>query len=92
MQLRQPIIYQTSKHLFSCSTHSMTRLLVHAFMSMLILAEVAIPWDEIAANEYAILAYTHRGGHLGWFMWGGRRWFVDAVGDFFDLIEKALQE
>jgi len=51
---------------------------------------MAIPWDEIAANEYTILAYTHRGGHLGWFMWGGRRWFVDAVGDFFDMIEKTL--
>jgi predicted alpha/beta-fold hydrolase len=56
----------------------------------LTIAEVAIPWDAIAANEYTILAYTHRGGHLGWFMWGGKRWFVTAVGDFFELIEKTL--
>jgi len=54
------------------------------------LAAAAIPWDQIAENEYAILAYTHRGGHLGWFEWGGKRWFVSAVGDLFDLVEKAI--
>ena len=53
-------------------------------------AEVGIPWDGIAANEYTILAYTHRGGHLGWFVWGGTRWFVTAVADFFEMIEKTI--
>jgi predicted alpha/beta-fold hydrolase len=56
------------------------------------LAEVAIPWDEIAANEYTVLAYTQHGGHLGWFVWGGKRWFVTAIADFFQMIEKTVAE
>ena len=62
----------------------------HSFTFLTRLAEKALPWDEFADNEYTILAYTHRGGHLGWFMWGGKRWFVTAVADFFDLIEKTV--
>lgn len=57
---------------------------------MLTTAETIIPWNEIAANEYTIAAYTHRGGHLGWYTWGKDRWFVQAVGDFFELIDKTV--
>ena len=53
-------------------------------------AERGIPWDGIAANEYTVFAYTHRGGHLGWFVWGGTRWFVTALAEFFDTMEKTV--
>ena len=53
-------------------------------------AESVVPWDEIAANEYTVAAYTRRGGHLGWFRRGQDRWFVQAVGDFFEVIDKKV--
>ena len=69
---------------------STTQLPVCLLSVLLTTAEAGLPWDGIAENEYTVMAYTHHGGHLGWFMWGGKRWFVTAVGDYFELVEKTV--
>ena len=39
----------------------------------------ALPLDEVLANPHIVLATTPGGGHLGWFEWGGGRWFAKPV-------------
>lgn len=39
----------------------------------------AFPLDEVLANPHVVMATTPGGGHLGWFEWGGGRWFAKPV-------------
>jgi predicted alpha/beta-fold hydrolase len=54
-----------------------------------------IPYEEIQANPYTILAITKRGGHLGWFRNGSdnlfprARWFATPVGEFIHAVMEA---
>ncbi|KAI5803146.1 Alpha/Beta hydrolase protein [Geopyxis carbonaria] len=43
----------------------------------------AVPYDEVRANRYVVMAVTGGGGHLGWFEMGGGRWFGKPVAAFF---------
>lgn len=39
----------------------------------------ALPYQEITKTPYGIMCTTSWGGHLGWFEYGGGRWFVKPV-------------
>jgi len=38
-----------------------------------------LPVEEFKQNPYTILMTSEGGGHLGWFEWGGTRWFAKPV-------------
>ncbi|KAJ9237562.1 hypothetical protein DTO169E5_5148 [Paecilomyces variotii] len=42
----------------------------------------ALPYQEITKTPYGIMCTTSWGGHLGWFEYGGGRWFVKPVTAF----------
>ncbi|KAH0566417.1 hypothetical protein GP486_000200 [Trichoglossum hirsutum] len=41
-----------------------------------IAAREAIPFEEIKQNPYVVLCASRGGGHIGWFEFGGGRWFA----------------
>ena len=44
-----------------------------------IVANEAVPFEEIKRNPYVVLCATSGGGHLCWFEWGGGRWHTKPV-------------
>ncbi|EWC44576.1 hypothetical protein DRE_06657 [Drechslerella stenobrocha 248] len=54
----------------------------------------AFPRNEAEANPYLCFVTTSIGGHIGWFEWGGKRWFPKPILGFLDrmagleLVEK----
>lgn len=39
----------------------------------------ALPFQEMTQTPYGVMVTTSWGGHLGWFEFGGSRWFVKPV-------------
>ncbi|KAL1972534.1 hypothetical protein VTN31DRAFT_6948 [Thermomyces dupontii] len=50
----------------------------------------AIPYDEFKQTPYGVLLTTSWGGHLGWFEFGGGRWFSKPIANFLDLMAKEI--
>ncbi|OJJ97322.1 hypothetical protein ASPACDRAFT_62989 [Aspergillus aculeatus ATCC 16872] len=50
----------------------------------------ALPYGEIVRTPYGVMATTSWGGHLGWFEFGGDRWFVKPVSNFLNLMAKEV--
>ncbi|CBF70977.1 hypothetical protein AN6555.2 [Aspergillus nidulans FGSC A4] len=46
----------------------------------------AVPFQEIAQTPYGVMMTTSWGGHLGWFEFGGGRWFVKPVTKFLNMM------
>ncbi|KAF3931556.1 hypothetical protein ABW19_dt0208358 [Dactylella cylindrospora] len=46
----------------------------------------AFPRHEAEANPYICFVTTSSGGHLGWFGWGGERWFPKPIKGFLQKI------
>ncbi|KAL4976132.1 Alpha/Beta hydrolase protein [Aspergillus desertorum] len=46
----------------------------------------AVPFQEIAQTPYGVMMTTSWGGHLGWFEFGGGRWFVKPVTNFLNMM------
>ncbi|CAN6647800.1 monoacylglycerol lipase [Trichomonascus vanleenenianus] len=44
---------------------------------------ISLPFQEVERNPYSYLCATDNGGHLGWFMPYGRRWFPSVIAKFF---------
>lgn len=44
-----------------------------------IVANEAVPYEEIKTNPYVVMCSTRGGGHLCWFEWGGGRWHTKPV-------------
>ncbi|RDW83920.1 putative hydrolase, alpha/beta fold family [Aspergillus mulundensis] len=44
------------------------------------------PYQEIAQTPYGVMMATSWGGHLGWFEFGGGRWFVKPVNNFLNMM------
>ena len=44
-----------------------------------IVANEAVPYDEIKQNPQVVACSTSVGGHLAWFELGGSRWFAKPV-------------
>lgn len=38
-----------------------------------------VPYEEMKRNPFIVVCTTNGGGHLGWFEWGGGRWYVKPV-------------
>lgn len=51
-----------------------------------IVTKDCIPYEEARRNPYTYLVTTDVGGHLGWFMPGGKRWFADVIADYFSAL------
>ncbi|KAE8353556.1 AB-hydrolase YheT [Aspergillus coremiiformis] len=50
----------------------------------------ALPFQEIEQTPYGVMMTTSWGGHLGWFEFGGDRWFVKPVTNFLNLMAKEI--
>ncbi|KAL3457816.1 Alpha/Beta hydrolase protein [Aspergillus heterothallicus] len=46
----------------------------------------ALPFQEISQTPYGVMMTTSWGGHLGWFEFGGGRWFVKPVTNFLNMM------
>ncbi|KAL4999050.1 Alpha/Beta hydrolase protein [Aspergillus recurvatus] len=46
----------------------------------------AVPFQEISQTPYGVMMTTSWGGHLGWFEFGGGRWFVKPVTNFLNMM------
>lgn len=44
-----------------------------------IVADMSVPYESFKKNPYMVMCATNIGGHLGWFEFGGGRWFTTAV-------------
>ncbi|BDD61820.1 hypothetical protein MAP00_006844 [Monascus purpureus] len=49
-----------------------------------------LPLQEFKRTPYGVLATTPGGGHLGWFEYGGGRWFVKPVTNFLNAFAKEI--
>ncbi|KAJ5092329.1 AB-hydrolase YheT, partial [Penicillium alfredii] len=50
----------------------------------------ALPFQEISQTPYGVMLTTSWGGHLGWFEFGGSRWFVKPVTNFLNKMAKEI--
>ncbi|OJJ52633.1 hypothetical protein ASPSYDRAFT_164090 [Aspergillus sydowii CBS 593.65] len=50
----------------------------------------ALPFQEIAQTPYGVMMTTSWGGHLGWFEFGGDRWFVKPVTNFLNTMANEI--
>ncbi|KAL4780541.1 Alpha/Beta hydrolase protein [Aspergillus varians] len=50
----------------------------------------ALPFQEIAQTPYGVMMTTSWGGHLGWFEFGGDRWFVKPVTNFLNMMANEI--
>ncbi|KAL2844619.1 Alpha/Beta hydrolase protein [Aspergillus pseudodeflectus] len=50
----------------------------------------ALPFQEIGQTPYGVMMTTSWGGHLGWFEFGGDRWFVKPVTNFLNMMAKEV--
>ncbi|OJJ43780.1 hypothetical protein ASPZODRAFT_73265 [Penicilliopsis zonata CBS 506.65] len=50
----------------------------------------AIPFQEFTQTPYGVLLTTSWGGHLGWFEFGGERWFVKPITNFLNKMAKEI--
>ncbi|KAE8144971.1 Alpha/Beta hydrolase protein [Aspergillus avenaceus] len=50
----------------------------------------ALPFQEMTQTPYGVMMTTSWGGHLGWFEFGGDRWFVKPVTNFLNLMAKEV--
>ncbi|KAL2871287.1 putative hydrolase, alpha/beta fold family [Aspergillus lucknowensis] len=50
----------------------------------------ALPFQEICQTPYGVMMTTSWGGHLGWFEFGGDRWFVKPVTNFLNMMVKRV--
>ncbi|KAI9934105.1 hypothetical protein ASPWEDRAFT_105427 [Aspergillus wentii DTO 134E9] len=55
-----------------------------------IVSPKAVPFQEITQNPYGVMMTTSWGGHLGWFEYGGGRWFVKPVLNFLNKMAKEV--
>lgn len=51
-----------------------------------IVTKDCIPYAEAKRNPYTYLVTTDIGGHLGWFLPGGHRWFANVIADYFSTL------
>ncbi|KAJ5669251.1 hypothetical protein N7462_010321, partial [Penicillium macrosclerotiorum] len=49
-----------------------------------------LPFQEITQNPYGVMMTTSWGGHLGWFEFGGSRWFVKPVTNFLNTMAQEI--
>lgn len=50
----------------------------------------ALPFQEMAQTPYGVMVTTSWGGHLGWFEFGGARWFVKPVNNFLNKMAREI--
>ncbi|KAB8070823.1 Alpha/Beta hydrolase protein [Aspergillus leporis] len=50
----------------------------------------SLPFQEIGKTPYGVMMTTSWGGHLGWFEFGGNRWFVKPVTNFLNTMAKEV--
>ncbi|KAI9864552.1 MAG: hypothetical protein M1813_003041 [Trichoglossum hirsutum] len=50
----------------------------------------AIPFEEVKQNPYVVLCISSGGGHLGWFEFGGGRWFSKPIAGFLTKMAEAV--
>ncbi|KAL2855482.1 Alpha/Beta hydrolase protein [Aspergillus pseudoustus] len=50
----------------------------------------ALPFQEIGQTPFGVMMTTSWGGHLGWFEFGGGRWFVKPVTNFLNMMAKEV--
>ena len=53
-------------------------------ISIQIVPNAAIPYEEFAQNPYTVLITTSMGGHLSWFESSGERWYTKPVCNIFN--------
>jgi predicted alpha/beta-fold hydrolase len=44
-----------------------------------ICGDISVPYQNFKQNPYTLLCATSSGGHLGWFEFGGGRWYTTVV-------------
>ncbi|PYH98863.1 AB-hydrolase YheT [Aspergillus ellipticus CBS 707.79] len=49
-----------------------------------------LPFQEVTQTPYSVMMTTNWGGHLGWFEFGGGRWFVRPVMNFLNIMAKEV--
>ncbi|KAJ5570273.1 uncharacterized protein N7459_009703 [Penicillium hispanicum] len=50
----------------------------------------ALPFQEMTRTPYGVMVTTSWGGHLGWFEFGGARWFVKPVTKFLNKMAEEI--
>ncbi|KKK21736.1 hypothetical protein ARAM_005692 [Aspergillus rambellii] len=50
----------------------------------------ALPFQEMGQTPYGVMMTTSWGGHLGWFEFGGDRWFAKPVNNFLNMMAKEV--
>ncbi|KAF7516171.1 hypothetical protein PCG10_002403 [Penicillium crustosum] len=50
----------------------------------------ALPYQEMTQTPYGVMVTTSGGGHLGWFEFGGSRWFVKPVANFLNKMAREI--
>ncbi|KAL2001154.1 hypothetical protein VTN02DRAFT_2178 [Thermoascus thermophilus] len=50
----------------------------------------ALPYQEFSKTPYGVMCTTSWGGHLGWFEYGGGRWFVKPIAAFLNKMAKEI--
>ncbi|KAJ5338866.1 AB-hydrolase YheT [Penicillium brevicompactum] len=50
----------------------------------------ALPYHEMTQTPYGVMLTTSWGGHLGWFEYGGARWFVKPVTSFLNKMAREI--
>ncbi|KAI9762320.1 MAG: hypothetical protein M4579_000469 [Chaenotheca gracillima] len=50
----------------------------------------ATPVDEFRQNPYTVMCKTATGGHLGWFEFGGSRWFAKPAVNFLNKMARDM--
>ncbi|KAJ5203983.1 AB-hydrolase YheT [Penicillium cinerascens] len=50
----------------------------------------ALPFQEMTQTPYGVMLTTSWGGHLGWFEFGGDRWFVKPVTNFLNKMAREI--